>query len=121
MTGVRGPGSGVRGPGSGVRGPGSGVRGPGSGVRLDGTATPLRARTVIDATGRARWLSRALGLTAPLRSPRLLIRYGYAAGSCPQRDAAPAIAADRTGWTWTARVGRARYQWMTLAFAHGFG
>ncbi|GAX56946.1 NAD(P)/FAD-dependent oxidoreductase [Streptomyces olivochromogenes] len=87
-----------------------------TGVRLGGTAAPLRTRTVIDATGRARWLSRALGLTAPPRSPRLLIRYGYAAGSCPQRDAAPAIAADRSGWTWTARVGRDRYQWMRLDF-----
>lgn len=87
-----------------------------TGVRLGTTAGPLHTRTVIDATGRARWLSRALGLTAPPRSPRLLIRYGYAVGSCPQRDAAPAIAADRTGWTWTARVGGARYQWMRLDF-----
>lgn len=88
-----------------------------TGVRLGGgTAGPLRTRTVIDATGRARWLSRALGLTAPPRSPRLLVRYGYAAGTCPQRDAAPAIAADGTGWTWTARVGRGRYQWMQLEF-----
>lgn len=87
-----------------------------TGVRLAGTAAPLRTRTVIDATGRARWLSRALGLMAPPRSPQLLIRYGYATGSCPQRDAAPAIAADRAGWTWTARVGRGRYQWMRLDF-----
>ncbi|MFE7093189.1 NAD(P)/FAD-dependent oxidoreductase [Streptomyces erythrochromogenes] len=87
-----------------------------TGVRLGGT-TPLRTRTVIDATGRARWLSRALGMTAPLRSPRLLIRYGYATGSCSGRDAAPEIAADCTGWTWTARVSRNRYQWMRLDFA----
>ncbi|WP_030729127.1 NAD(P)/FAD-dependent oxidoreductase [Streptomyces sp. NRRL S-237] len=86
-----------------------------TGVRL-GSAAPLRTRTVIDATGRARWLSRALGLTSPLRSPRLLIRYGYATGSCPRRDTAPEIAADRTGWTWTAQVSRGRYQWMRLDF-----
>ncbi|GAB7189040.1 hypothetical protein ATKI12_8871 [Kitasatospora sp. Ki12] len=87
-----------------------------TGVRLRGAATALRTRTVIDATGRARWLSRALGLTAPPRSPRLLVRYGYAAGSCPRRDAAPAIVADGTGWTWTARVAPGRYQWMRLDF-----
>ncbi|MFE4671439.1 NAD(P)/FAD-dependent oxidoreductase [Streptomyces sp. NPDC056723] len=87
-----------------------------TGVRFNGAAAPLRTTTVIDATGRARWLSRALGLTGPPRSPRLLIRYGYAAGSCPERDAAPAIVADRAGWTWTARVAPERYQWMRLDF-----
>ncbi|MEV7444457.1 hypothetical protein AB0O22_25545 [Streptomyces sp. NPDC091204] len=46
-----------------------------TGVRLGGSAAPLRTRTVTDATGRA------LGLSAPPRSPRLLIRYGYAARS----------------------------------------
>ncbi|WP_327266287.1 tryptophan 7-halogenase [Streptomyces sp. NBC_01232] len=85
-----------------------------TGVRFRGPQPPLRTRTVIDATGRARWLSRALGLTGPPRSPRLLVRYGYAAGACPERDAAPAIVADHSGWTWTARVGPARYQWMRL-------
>ncbi|SOD90855.1 NAD(P)/FAD-dependent oxidoreductase [Streptomyces sp. Ag109_G2-15] len=88
-----------------------------TGVRFSGGAwPPLRTRTVIDATGRARWLSRALDLTAPPCSPRLLIWYGYASGACAQRDAAPAIVADDTGWTWTARVGPARYQWMRLDF-----
>ncbi|UUU38845.1 NAD(P)/FAD-dependent oxidoreductase [Streptomyces sp. NBC_00162] len=79
-------------------------------------AGPIRARTVIDATGSARWLGRALGVAPQVRSPRLLIQYGYAAGSCPTRDAAPAIVADGTGWTWTARVGATRYQWMRLDF-----
>lgn len=89
---------------------GARTRGPGP-----GTAT-IRARTVIDATGRARWAGRALGPAAAgrPRSPRLLIRYGYALGASPARDAAPAIVADHTGWTWTARVEAARYQWMRL-------
>ncbi|MFD6985078.1 NAD(P)/FAD-dependent oxidoreductase, partial [Streptomyces sp. NPDC059956] len=89
---------------------GARIRGPGP-----RTAT-IRARTVIDATGRARWTGRTLGpiRTDRTRSPRLLIRYGYAVGACPARDAAPAIVADHTGWTWTARVGAARYQWMRL-------
>ncbi|MER5930972.1 FAD-dependent oxidoreductase [Streptomyces sp. NPDC002054] len=92
---------------------GARTRGPGP-----GRAAVVRARTVIDATGRARWASRTLGPTGAgrARSPRLLIRYGYAVGACPVRDAAPAIVADHTGWTWTARVGAARYQWMRLDF-----
>ncbi|MFA7766260.1 NAD(P)/FAD-dependent oxidoreductase [Streptomyces sp. NRRL S-448] len=93
-----------------------GADGAVTGVRFRGPQPPLRTRTVIDATGRARWLSRALGLTGPPRSPRLLVRYGYAGGACPERDGAPAIVADRSGWTWTARVGPARYQWMRLDF-----
>ncbi|GHI03454.1 hypothetical protein AQI88_00450 [Streptomyces cellostaticus] len=87
-----------------------------TGVRLSGAATALRTRTVIDATGRARRLTRSLGLTGPPRSPRLLVRYGYAAGVCPRRDAAPAIVADGSGWTPTARVAPGRYQWMRLDF-----
>ncbi|MCP3754716.1 NAD(P)/FAD-dependent oxidoreductase [Streptomyces sp. TBY4] len=89
---------------------GARVRGPGPGTAV------IRARTLIDATGSARAAGRVLGpaRTDRARSPRLLIRYGYAVGACPVRDAAPAIVADHTGWTWTARVGAARYQWMRL-------
>ncbi|MEU8437910.1 FAD-dependent oxidoreductase [Streptomyces sp. NPDC029216] len=87
-----------------------------NGVRLGRAGRLLRTGTVIDATGRVRWLSRALGLSGPPRSPRLLTWYGYATGACPERDAAPAIVADGSGWTWTARVGPDRYQWMRLDF-----
>jgi flavin-dependent dehydrogenase len=76
----------------------------------------LAARLVIDASGRARWLARTLGLASPPRSPRFIARYGYAEGSCPARDAAPLLRGDATGWTWTARVWGKTYQWTRLSF-----
>ncbi len=77
---------------------------------------PLAARLVVDASGRARWLARALGIASPARSPRFIARYGYAEGSCPARDAAPLLRGDATGWTWTARVWGKTYQWTRLSF-----
>lgn len=77
---------------------------------------PVVARVVVDATGRSRWLGRALGVESPARSPRLIARYGYVEGACPARDAAPALVGDREGWTWTARVGHRKYQWTRLDF-----
>lgn len=77
---------------------------------------PVVARVVVDATGRSRWLGRALGVESPARSPRLIARYGYVEGACPARDAAPALVGDREGWTWTARVGDRKYQWTRLDF-----
>ncbi len=75
-----------------------------------------QARILIDATGRARLLARRLGIGFPARSPRLLARYGYALGACPQRDDAPALTGDESGWTWTAKVRPNTYQWTRLAF-----
>src|SRR5262245_29872414 len=57
----------------------------------------VRARMLVDATGRARWLGRALDIASPPRSPRLLARYGYVEGECPARDGAPALVADANG------------------------
>jgi flavin-dependent dehydrogenase len=74
------------------------------------------ARVLIDATGRARWLCRALEIDSPPRSPRLLARYGYAQGLCPERDGAPLLVGDAQGWTWTAMVRANTYQWTRLAF-----
>jgi flavin-dependent dehydrogenase len=71
---------------------------------------------VVDATGRARWLSRRLGIASPPRSPRLIARYGYAEGACPGRDEAPCLVGDAAGWTWTAMVRPEIYQWTRLAF-----
>ena len=76
----------------------------------------IKARIVIDATGRARWLERALGIASPARSPDMFARYGYAQGSCPARDEAPALTGDATSWTWTAMVRPGTYQWTRLAF-----
>lgn len=77
---------------------------------------PVVARMVVDASGRSRWLARALGVESPARSPRLMVRYGHVEGACPTRDAAPALAGDAEGWTWTARVDQRKYQWTRLNF-----
>jgi len=84
-----------------------------TGVQWSGGA--VRTRFVIDATGRRRWLAKALGLPLDRRSRRLIAWFGYARGSCPPRDAAPAISADASGWTWTAQVWPGVYEWVRLA------
>lgn len=84
--------------------------------RVETTDGIVRARVRVDATGRARWLGRALGIAAAPRSPRLFARYGYVEGECPPRDDAPALMADAEGWTWTARVKPRLYQWTRVRF-----
>jgi flavin-dependent dehydrogenase len=87
------------------------------GERVTGILTEigeLSARFVVDATGRSHWVARRLQINQPARSPRLIARYGYARGSCPRRDAAPALVGDRNGWVWTARVGPSLYQWIRV-------
>ena len=86
------------------------------GKGVETTTGPIRANVLIDATGRARWLGRALDISSAPHSPRLLARYGYAQGACPARDNAPALVADSKGWTWTARVRPDVYQWTRVAF-----
>jgi flavin-dependent dehydrogenase len=81
------------------------------------TDGPVTARMVVDATGRARALSRIRRITSRARSPRLVACYGYAEGSCPGRDEAPALVGDPSGWTWTARVRPGTYQWTRLSFS----
>lgn len=83
-----------------------------TGVQWQGGA--VRARFVVDATGRRRWLAKALRLPCDRESRRLIAWFGYARGSCPPRDAAPAISANPSGWTWTARVWPGVYQWVRL-------
>jgi len=74
------------------------------------------ARIVVDATGRTRWLGRTLGIASPSRSPRFFVRYGYAKGACPERERAPLLVGNASGWTWTAMVRPDTYQWTRLAF-----
>jgi flavin-dependent dehydrogenase len=87
------------------------------GKRVIGVATEIgsvSARFVVDATGRSHWIARRLRVAQPACSPRLIARYGYARGSCPERDAAPALVGDRSGWIWTARIGDSLYQWIRV-------
>lgn len=84
--------------------------------RVETTGGIVAARVKVDATGRARWLGRALDIIAEPRSPRLFARYGYVEGECPPRDEAPALVADAEGWTWTARVKPRLYQWTRVSF-----
>jgi len=72
---------------------------------------PVTARMVVDASGRAQWLCKHLDIDKPPRSPRLIARYGYADGAYPERDAAPQMVGDKSGWLWTAKVWPGTYQW----------
>lgn len=78
----------------------------------DGT---LRARWVVDAAGGVHWLARQLAIPLRHASPRLIARYGYATGHWPERDEAPEIEADDTGWTWTARITPGHYHWTRVS------
>jgi flavin-dependent dehydrogenase len=78
---------------------------------------PLFARWVIDAGGGAHWLARGLGIPLQFASPRLIARYGYVTGDCPERDDAPEIAADDTGWSWSARIAPGLYHWTRLSLS----
>ena len=79
------------------------------------TATgPVAARHVLDASGRAHWAARRLGLPVHRVSPRLIASWGHLTGRWPERDDAPLLAADATGWTWAARVGEDTYAWVGL-------
>jgi len=81
------------------------------------TAGDIAAGFVVDAGGPQQWLARRLGLAIRRRSPRLVARYGYLAGSRPVRDLAPAFLSDDAGWTWSARVRPGLYQWTRLNLA----
>src|SRR5262245_1812661 len=50
----------------------------------------------------------------PRDHPAFTARYGYAEGTCPSRDGAPALVGNASGWTWTARVRPGTYQWTRL-------
>jgi flavin-dependent dehydrogenase len=84
-------------------------------VRMLTGAGPFSARIIVDATGRASWLSRRLGIARDARSPRLIARYGYAAGSCSGRYEVPELVGDSNGWLWTAMVQPGLYHWTYVA------
>jgi len=55
-----------------------------------------------------------LGIGIHRRSPRLIARFGYREGACPDWDGTPAISADERGWTWIAEVRPNLYHWTRL-------
>jgi flavin-dependent dehydrogenase len=83
---------------------------------IETASGPIAVRIVVDATGTARWLGRALGVQSTTHSPLLVARYGYVQGSCPERDDAPLLVGDASGWTWSARVRPGTYQWTSVRF-----
>lgn len=83
-----------------------------AGVRT--SAGIWRSAFVIDATGRQRWLARALRLPVEHHGPPRVAWFGYAEGHCPVVDRNPMIASDARGWTWTARVRPNLYQWVRM-------
>jgi flavin-dependent dehydrogenase len=84
-------------------------------VRVLTGAGPVSARIIVDATGRASWLSRRLGIARGARPTRLIARYGYAAGSCSGLDEAPELVGDSKGWIWTTMVQPGLYHWTRVA------
>jgi flavin-dependent dehydrogenase len=86
--------------------------------RLAGAVTsqgPFRADFVIDAGGPRHWLARKMRLPLLRHSPTLHVRYGYAQGSCPERDEVPLITAEDRGWRWVSRILPGVYQWTRLS------
>jgi flavin-dependent dehydrogenase len=85
--------------------------------RVDGVLTDhgsLPAGHVVDASGRRHWSSRRLAAPVDRVSPKLLASWAHLRGRLPERDAAPLLRADATGWTWTARIGAGHYAWVGL-------
>ncbi|MCK7318535.1 NAD(P)/FAD-dependent oxidoreductase [Enterobacter cloacae] len=78
----------------------------------------IPAEFIIDASGRHGWLSRMPGFIKKPSSPRLIARYGYAAGSDTGRDNAPHFTAERCGWSWVAKISDGLYAWTQLSFYH---
>lgn len=72
----------------------------------------IRARVVIDASGRRQWLAGQLGLAVQRYSAPLTAYYGYL-----HQDSAPATAtltADAAGWRWRAPIGPECAAWVRL-------
>jgi flavin-dependent dehydrogenase len=82
---------------------------------VEASAGTWRCAFVIDATGRQRWLARALNSEIEHHGPSRVAWFGYAEGECPVIDKSnPMIASDASGWTWMARVRPNIYQWVRL-------
>jgi len=79
-----------------------------------------RARWTVDAAGASHHLARQLGLEVRRCSPKLVARYGYMTGNCPEIDDVPEFSFETGGWRWCARIGPSLYQWTTVTDASGW-
>jgi len=89
--------------------------------RLSGVITSdetIRARYVIDATGRWRLVSRWLNLDWEKRGTSRIAWYGHAMGKCQPREATPLLSLEGHEWYWIAHVKPDVFSW-TLVSTHG--
>jgi flavin-dependent dehydrogenase len=84
------------------------------GIRIEDDL--IQTRFTIDATGRARTLSRALNFPWCSHGEKRRVWFGYAEGECRELADEPILTADSDGWTWVARVRPSVYQWTRLNF-----
>jgi flavin-dependent dehydrogenase len=85
-------------------------------IGVDTSDGRILGRFTVDATGRRRVLGERLGVGWVQHGPKRRVWYGYAAGVCPARAERPAMAADRDGWTWVARIREELFQWTRYNF-----
>lgn len=78
----------------------------------------IEAKYIIDASGSWHWLTRQLNIPINFYSKKLIARYGYVSGTCPERDKAPIFASDKNGWYWSANIDKNLYQWTRLNFSN---
>jgi flavin-dependent dehydrogenase len=76
----------------------------------------IRSRLLIDASGSTRPVARWLQFQSVAYSPKIIARYGYGLGDAPKRFALPCFQVSDSGWLWTARVGRGKYQWVRASW-----
>ena len=81
----------------------------------------IRARWVLDATGRRAWLARRLALEEERYSPPLRIRFGWHGREPAELEGQPLFRQHAQGWDWQAPLGDGRSAWATLRFARSNG
>lgn len=87
------------------------------GVQLDDRL--LRARWVVDASGRHAWLATQLGLAVEMHSPPLRVRFGWRNAADANHDGQPCIVLSEDGWDWEAPLGQGRIAWLALRIGAG--
>jgi flavin-dependent dehydrogenase len=87
--------------------------------RVVGLREPVcdaRYRFLIDASGRAGFLRRAMALRSQIASPPLRVAYGYCAGDPGALCETPMLVGNASGWSWMAQVAPGLVHWTRLKF-----